>query len=274
MKINSVEEIFLALEKLGFNKKETESGWHYTLDSAIGDGYIEVIGNIHTYYLIRGHFFFHTSKHLKLDVDIQDRFIELSYVKTAISLLQTKANSDAIHLEGLSCKVHVSDGSFDLIFPKEQSFDYYNIILRESYLEDFFPIFYSKYIEKAAVYLNGPLHHPKIVAIIDDLFQRNHWTYAGQLYFNSKIIELLSLLIGYLDAVHDTSNTFNPSHLAILKKAKNYIETHYISPPTLDALAVIVGSNTKLLKEGFKTLYGITIYQHIRHIRMQKVVSY
>ena len=48
-----------------------------------------------------------------------------------------------------------------------------------------------------------------------------------------------------------------------IRKAKEIILNHMTEPPTLKDLAVEIGLNVKKLKEGFKQIYGDTVYGYL-----------
>lgn len=55
-----------------------------------------------------------------------------------------------------------------------------------------------------------------------------------------------------------------------LHAAKHYIEQHFMDDCSIFFLASHVGINQKKLKQGFKALFGYTVFGYLSHIRMEK----
>ncbi|GAT62923.1 AraC-type DNA-binding protein [Paludibacter jiangxiensis] len=55
--------------------------------------------------------------------------------------------------------------------------------------------------------------------------------------------------------------------------ARQYLLDHLTMPPTIDELAKIAGINSFKLKNGFKELFGDTIYSYLNSFRLEKAVN-
>ena len=64
----------------------------------------------------------------------------------------------------------------------------------------------------------------------------------------------------------DRINTFEQN---ALMEARNILNCQYITPPTIQQLARKVALNEFQLKTGFKRLFGKSIYEYVRSIRME-----
>src|SRR5690606_5778529 len=51
---------------------------------------------------------------------------------------------------------------------------------------------------------------------------------------------------------------------------KEYIEKHYLQPLSLKQLGRLSGLNEFKLKKGYRSLFNITVFGHIHHLRMQQ----
>ena len=58
-------------------------------------------------------------------------------------------------------------------------------------------------------------------------------------------------------------------NVAKLKKAKDIIITNMAEPPTLQELSEAIGLSLKKLKEGFKQIYGDTVYSFLFDYKME-----
>jgi AraC-like DNA-binding protein len=86
-----------------------------------------------------------------------------------------------------------------------------------------------------------------------------------------KIYELLSLHFNKND---DDSNEYCPflvddQYVLKIRKAKDIIISKMTEPPSLQELANEVGLNIKKLKEGFKQIYGDTVYSFLFDYKME-----
>ncbi|MBL4905724.1 MAG: helix-turn-helix transcriptional regulator, partial [Flavobacteriaceae bacterium] len=57
-------------------------------------------------------------------------------------------------------------------------------------------------------------------------------------------------------------------HVIKIRKAKDIIISRMVEPPSLQELANEVGLNLKKLKEGFKQIYGDTVYSFLFEYKM------
>ena len=91
------------------------------------------------------------------------------------------------------------------------------------------------------------------------------------LYVKGKIYELLSLHFQKDEAATGEYCPFlvDERDVAKIRKAKDIIINKMSEPPTLQELANEVGLNLKKLKEGFKQIYGDTVYSFLFDYKME-----
>ena len=92
------------------------------------------------------------------------------------------------------------------------------------------------------------------------------------LYFKGKVYELLSL---YFNKSEDPSLEQCPflvdeENVRKIRKAKDIILERMSDPPSLENLAAEIGLSLKKLKEGFKQLYGDTVYAYLLDQKMEE----
>ena len=63
--------------------------------------------------------------------------------------------------------------------------------------------------------------------------------------------------------------TYSGFERKALLKAKEILCDHYSSPPTIPELAKMVALNEHKLKSGFRDMYGKSIYEYVRSLRMK-----
>lgn len=88
------------------------------------------------------------------------------------------------------------------------------------------------------------------------------------LFHESCVYALLELIEEEEGGVHSTS--VHRLARSKLDHARELLQQHHTSPPTISALARAVGTNEFTLKRAFKDAFGITIYGHVRRYRMEQ----
>lgn len=97
--------------------------------------------------------------------------------------------------------------------------------------------------------------------------------YSGQmkkLFLEAKMIELFLLQVNGYDQELHAKKDLRKHETDALHAARAYIEQHFAEDCSILSLAIIVGLNQKKLKEGFKILFGHTIFGYASHVRMEK----
>lgn len=103
--------------------------------------------------------------------------------------------------------------------------------------------------------------------------QMRDTTYTGQmkkLFLEAKMIELFLLQVNGYDQELQHKVSLRKQETDALYAAKAYIEQHFAEDCSILFLAMQVGINQKKLKEGFRVLFGHTVFGYISHVRMEK----
>ena len=92
------------------------------------------------------------------------------------------------------------------------------------------------------------------------------------LYIKGKVYELLSL---YFNKIEDPSLEKCPflideENVQKIRVAKEIILKRMTDPPTLDELAIEIGLSLKKLKDGFKQIYGDTVFSYLLDHKMDE----
>ena len=112
---------------------------------------------------------------------------------------------------------------------------------------------------------------PAMAIVLNQLFSYNMHSSLKNLYFKGKIYELLSLYFnkgGEAD-IEQCPFLVDEDNVAKIKHAKDIILERMVEPPTLQALSEEIGLNLKKLKEGFKQIYGDTVYGFLFNHKME-----
>lgn len=93
---------------------------------------------------------------------------------------------------------------------------------------------------------------------------------CGKMYLASKIQESLALFLG--DCPPEPASRLTPAVADKMRHARHILETEYLSPPSLHALALRVGTNECTLKAMFKKMFGQTVFGYLFDCRMRLAV--
>jgi AraC-like DNA-binding protein len=101
---------------------------------------------------------------------------------------------------------------------------------------------------------------------------------ALKLFQRCKIMEILLLLISAQprepNAVGRSSIALSRMDVARIHRAREILEEQMEEPPTLPELARLTGLNEFKLKRGFRQVFAITPYNHLRATRLSKAREY
>ncbi|HBI0286918.1 TPA: helix-turn-helix transcriptional regulator [Escherichia coli] len=113
---------------------------------------------------------------------------------------------------------------------------------------------------------------PNILAVIHQLFACPTHSSLRQLYLSAKVSEITALCLHH--SLFYATNTevidvLRQRDIDSLYMAKNILIQEMESPPSLDELAKRLGINTRKLTQGFRQLFGNSIYGWLQEIRLE-----
>lgn len=112
---------------------------------------------------------------------------------------------------------------------------------------------------------------PTVSIVLQQIINSNINSSIRELYVKGKVYELLSLHFQKDENVEGEYCPFLVDEQNVLKirKAKEIIIDRMAEPPSLQELANEIGLNIKKLKEGFKQIYGDTVYSFLFDYKME-----
>ena len=119
-------------------------------------------------------------------------------------------------------------------------------------------------------YTDGKIN-PSMAVVLNQLISFNLNSSIKSLYFKGKVYELLSLYFNRSEDADIEQCPFlvDEVNVAKLKKAKDIIIANMAEPPTLQELSEQIDLSLKKLKEGFKQIYGDTVYGFLFDYKME-----
>jgi AraC-like DNA-binding protein len=112
---------------------------------------------------------------------------------------------------------------------------------------------------------------PSMSIVLNQLINYNLHPTIKNLYFKGKAYELLSLYFNREEDVDVTQCPFlvDESNVSKIKKAKEIIIARMVEPPTLQELADEIQLPINKLKEGFKQIYGDSVFSFLFDYKME-----
>jgi AraC-like DNA-binding protein len=130
--------------------------------------------------------------------------------------------------------------------------------------------FLSEENQEKKYYAQEPVS-PPIAVVLSQIINYNlHPTIKG-LYLKGKIYELIALYFNKnTDAdVEQCPFLVDEDNVKRIRKAKEIIISNMAEPPTLTELSKEIGLSLKRLKEGFKQIYGDSVYSFLFDYKME-----
>ncbi|WP_187774784.1 helix-turn-helix transcriptional regulator [Pedobacter sp. BS3] len=159
-----------------------------------------------------------------------------------------------------------SDCPLDLKFYMKQPVQVFWVCLANNYLK--------KLPDKGQILLelvadSGPVTS-RSREIIHAILNAGQQASARRIFLEAKVLELLSLQLGRLEAEQRVTDADDVEKLYL---AKSIIEQNIQSPCSLIELARKSGLNDFKLKKGFKSVFGNTVFGYLFELRMEKAYA-
>lgn len=112
---------------------------------------------------------------------------------------------------------------------------------------------------------------PSMAIVLTQLIHYNLNSSIKNLYFKGKAYELLSLYFNRSEDANIEQCPFlvDETNVIKIRKAKDIIISRMSEPPSLQELSEEIGLNLKKLKEGFKQIYGDSVYSFLFDYKME-----
>jgi AraC-like DNA-binding protein len=119
-------------------------------------------------------------------------------------------------------------------------------------------------------FMHEPLS-PEMRGLLSDLKQPQVAKGLRQLYYHTRTLELLYLLLEQLNKrTGGPCKTTDPEHIARIFQAKTLLIRDLSEPPTIAALASAVLMSESQLKQSFREVFGVSIYQYFQQERLER----
>jgi len=113
-----------------------------------------------------------------------------------------------------------------------------------------------------------------IVNAANALYEIEHLQPLGLLLMEAKVLELLYLILTNFDNLsHGEDESYSSSDLQSFRNAHHLIAEQHCPPPTIAQIANEVGINKSKLTQGFKSVFGLTLFEFATECRMQTALK-
>ncbi|WP_422082605.1 helix-turn-helix transcriptional regulator [Ulvibacterium sp.] len=143
---------------------------------------------------------------------------------------------------------------------------FHSLFSREA---DYIPFLSPENKEKK--YYSQEAVSPAIAVVLSQIMNYNLHPSVKELYIHGKVYELVSLYFNRnTDAdVEQCPFLVDEDNVRRIRQAKEIIIAQMAEPPSLQALAKEIGLPLKKLKEGFKQIYGDSVYSFLFDYKME-----
>ncbi|MBT8264175.1 MAG: AraC family transcriptional regulator [Muriicola sp.] len=120
-------------------------------------------------------------------------------------------------------------------------------------------------------YYSQELISPAIAVVLSQLMNYNLHQSVMELYVRGKVLELVALYFNRMEdvAIEQCPFLVDEENVKRIRQAKDIIIARMAEPPTLAELAEEIGLSLKRLKEGFKQIYGDSVYSFLFNYKME-----
>lgn len=127
--------------------------------------------------------------------------------------------------------------------------------------------------QKPASYFHASPMTTVMQATVRQLLNCPYHGLSQRLYLESKTIELMSLYFDQLCSSHrlrHRASSLKADEIDRIVHAKDILLSQIANPPTLMELAHQSGLNDRKLKQGFRQVFGTTVFGYLHNYRMQQ----
>ncbi|KQW26443.1 AraC family transcriptional regulator [Rhizobium sp. Root274] len=112
-------------------------------------------------------------------------------------------------------------------------------------------------------------HNRAVMRTAHDILLSPYYGTMETLWRESKAMELLAHQFDHLNSSSSCPQSLNTRELARVKEAYDLLVADLRDPPGLDALAALVKVAPRRLNQGFREIYGMTVFEALLEARMK-----
>lgn len=216
------------------------------------------------------------------DIQVVERHIESNYiqfhycVKSSSHFVFNNGNYRLSLAEDNSLLLYNPQRNLPIHFEAESDFSLVTILISIKKFHGLFSqeadyiSFLSDDNKDKKYYKDGKIT-PSMAIVLNQIINYSLNGSVKHLYFQGKALELLSLYFNRNEDADIEQCPFlaDESNVIKIRKAKDIIIAQMAEPPTLQELSEMIGLSLKKLKEGFKQIYGDTVFSFLLEYKME-----
>lgn len=180
-----------------------------------------------------------------------------------------KGTHSLLFYPSLNGKLHYKKKPFSFSVQIELSLDFLRKIFNNDLeiLKDF-----GRNIEKDRPAILGNRSFPITTEMKDVIFELRTCSYQGslkKLFTEAKVIELLTLQIDQING-HTAHTILKKDDIEKLNAVRDIVLRNISNPYSIEDLSKIAGINRTKLQDGFKQLFGATVFEYLTTTRLEK----
>lgn len=204
-----------------------------------------------------------------LRVKIENEALEMHFRLNGFSHIRTANRASEVY-KGNNFLTYSRDNIQEIeMYPNEKG-SFYEIRIGASRFERFM----KEFLDTSFV---QPVEHRPLLTtpeMFSILAQMENTSYLGSmktLFYEAKMNELFLLQLQQMKKISlGTSFSYKQKDKDKIYEAKNRIEKYFYDFKSISHLAQSIGMNQRKLMQGFKELFGTTIYTYIFNLKMQE----
>ncbi|PSB09513.1 AraC family transcriptional regulator [Pleurocapsa sp. CCALA 161] len=109
--------------------------------------------------------------------------------------------------------------------------------------------------------------------IIEQIWHHPYQGAIARMYLEGKALELMAMQLSLLTTNCDRQTThtrLKPKEIDCIYDARKILLNDLDNPPNIKALAKTVGMSDRKLQQGFKEIYGTTVFNYLHNYRLQQ----
>lgn len=114
---------------------------------------------------------------------------------------------------------------------------------------------------------------PTMKSIIRQIIDHPYHSAIARMYLQGKVWELLAMQLSQLTDGTDnqvTSIQLKPSEIELIYDAQKILVKNLDNSPYIQSIAQFVGMSDRKLQQGFKQLYGTTVFKYLQNYRLEQ----
>lgn len=156
-------------------------------------------------------------------------------------------------------------GSFNRLIKKELQFQSFSVLFSEKFIND---LGISKTILSKSCFNGNSINSPYIKSLLEQIFKTNAETPYAFLYYQGKIMELISLIIQYNKNLSLNKSVLTKCDENLLIDIIDYLDSNYSNPIDIQSLERLFFISRSKLSQIFKAKYNMSLTEYLKNIRL------